>query len=280
MKKILLPLPLLLGMSLSASAQVIAVVVDPGHIAATIANGGALQKVKNTLNDINDVSNVIRYTVNDIKQLQYQVDQALKDVKGIFENKDFYFAHIDQELALASLLPNDFQHYMQGTGFPEIPVLTEGYNNEMVTLGAGILHEAFEFPMDERLPEEFTGLHELKLLQQKNRTAYSVMADRKSLQIALSFNKIADVLLAKGVQLNELLKRGMNNGWKEEESFKLNEAERLELLEVSAAGIRKAMELKLRCDAIIRESCKMTPPLAAGLQKYQNHLRLKNLAQP
>jgi type I restriction-modification system DNA methylase subunit len=90
--------------------------------------------------------------------------------------------------------------------------------------------------------------------------------------------KLADVLLAKGTQFNELLKRGVNNGWEEEEGFKLNEAERLELLEVSASNIRKAMELKLRCDEIIREACELNPALSVSLQKYQNHLRLKNLA--
>ena len=283
MKKILYPLyplSLLLGLATSAPAQVVVVVVDPGHIAATIANGGALQKVKNTLNDINDVSNTIRYTVNDIKQLQYQVDQALKDVKGLFKNERFLFAQIDQELELSKLLPNNFHYYLQGTHLPEIPLLAEGYNNEKVSLGADLLQEAFEFPMDEPLPLDFDNLQELKLVQQQNRSTYSVMADRKALQIALSFNQLADGLLAKGEQLNELLKRGMNGGWSEEEGFKLNEAERLELLEVSAANIRKAMELKLRCDAIIREACELSPALSSGLYKYQNHLRIKNLAQP
>ena len=280
MKKILYPLTLLLGLATSAPAQVVVVVVDPGHIAATIANGGALQKVKSTMEEINDVSKVIRLTVQDIRQLQHNVDQALKDVKGLFKNEGFLFAQVDQELKFAELLPNNFHYYLQGTNIPEIPVLAEGYNNEMVTLGAGLLQEAFEFPMDENLPVDFYNLKELKLVQQQNRTSYAVMADRKALQIALSFNQMADGLLAKGVQLNELLKRGMNGGWNEEEGFKLNEAERLELLEVSAANIRKAMELKLRCDAIIREACEISPALSSGLQKYQNHLRIKNLAYP
>ena len=239
MKKNVWILPILLGFATNTSAQVVAVVVDPGHIAATIANGAALQQVKNTLNDINQISNTIRYTVNDIKQLQYQVDQALKDVKGIFENENFLFAHINQEMAFAELLPNDFHFYVQGTELPVLPALSEGYNHELVTVGAGMLQEAFEFPMDERLPVDFYDLKNLKLLKQGNQVAYAAMADRKSLQMALSFNKLAEVLIAKGVQLNELLKRGMNGGWSEEEGFKLNEAERLELLEVSAANLRR-----------------------------------------
>ena len=278
MKKILWTLPLLFGTALHSQAQAVAVVVDPGHIAATIANGGALQKVKNTMEEINEVSKVIRLNVQEIRQLQHNVDQALKDVKGIFENEGFHFAHIGQEQAFAELLPNDFHYYLQGIDLNETPALAEGYNNELVTLGAGILQEAFEFPMNEQLPVDFYELSQLKIHQQKNRAAYTVMADRKSLQIALSFNKLADVLLAKGVQLNELLKRGTNNGWNEEEGFKLNEAERLELLEVSAANIRKAMELKLRCDELIRKASELNPALSSGLQKYQQHLRLKNLA--
>ncbi len=277
MKKPLYILTLLFGFATNSHAQV-AVVVDPGHIAATIANGGALKNIKNTMEEVNEVSKVIRLTVQDIRTLQINVDQALKDVKGLFEQDDFYFGNIQQEKAFADLLPNDFHYYLQGIAMTEVPALAEGYNNQHVTVGAGILQEAFEFPMDETLPGDFFGLKELNFLQQRNKTAYTVMADRKALQIALSYNKLADVLLAKGTQLNELLKRGTNNGWREEEGFKLNEAERLELLEVSAANIRKAMELKLRCDEIIREATEINPALSSGLQKYRNHLRLKNLA--
>ena len=279
MKKNKWLIPLLLGLATPAPAQVVAVVVDPGHIAATIANGGALKEVKSTLDDINEVSQAIRLTVQDIQQLQHQVDQALKDVKGLFTNKDFRFAHIEQELAYAELLPNDFQYYLEGSGIREVSALAEGYDNELVTVGAGILQEAFEFPMDEKLPVDFYQLGIQTQLHQRNRVTYSVMADRKSLQIALSYNQLAEVLLEKGVQLNELLKRGMNNGWEEEEGFKLNEAERLALLEVSAANLRKAMELKLRCDEIIRKASQMDPSLSFGLQRYQQHLRLKNLAE-
>lgn len=276
MKKTPCTLLLLFGITTISYGQ--AVVVDPGHIAATIANGGALQKVKNTMEEINDVSKVIRLTVQDIRKLQHNIDQALKDVKNLFEHSGFHFAQIDQELAFAELLPNDFNYYLKGFDLRETSALTEGYNNELVTVGAGILQEAFEFPLNEQLPVNFYELKELTFLQQRNKAAYSVMAERKSLQIALSFNQLADVLLAKGTQLNELLKRGTNNGWTEEEGFKLNEAERLELLEVSAANIRKAMELKLRCDEIIRKACDLNPALSSGLQQYQNHLRLKNLA--
>jgi hypothetical protein len=279
MKKISIAPVLLFLMLNTANAQAVAVVVDPGHIAATIANGGAIQKVKNTMEEINQVSNVISNTVQDIRQLQFQVDQALKDVKGLFHHEGFHFARIDKELAFAQLLPNDFRHYLQGMELPGTDALAEGYNNELVTLGSRILQEAFEFPLHEGLPMELQEMDALNFQQQQNRTAYSVMADRKSLQLALSFNKMADVLLSKGVQLNELLKRGVNGGWDEEEGFKMNEAERLALLEVSAANIRKAMELKLRCDELIRKSAtEMDPAMAVGLSKYQQQLRLKNLA--
>jgi hypothetical protein len=279
MKKLSIAPALLLVMLNTANAEVVAVVVDPGYIAATIANGGAIQKVKNTMEEINQVSNVINNTVQDIRQLQFQVDQALKDVKGLFRNEGFHFGRIDKELAFAQLLPNDFHYYLEGMQLPGTAGLAEGYNNELVTLGSRILQESFEFPLDEALPVALQDMQELHFRQQQNRTAYSVMADRKSLQIALSYNKMADVLLSKGIQLNELLKRGVNGGWNEAESFKMNEAERLSLLEVSAANIRKAMELKLRCDELIRKSAtEMDPAMAVGLSKYQQQLRLKNLA--
>lgn len=278
MRKFLVLTALFFLSCLSAQSQFI--VADPGHIVATIANGGAIQQVKKTMEDINDVSNAINSTVNDIRELQRNVDKALWNVKSLLKDEKFLFSTINNELAYADLMPNDFGYYIKDLNLKNIGKLEEGYNNELVTVGAGILHDAFEYPLDEALPDKLQGVYDLISDRQQNRSNYRIMSDRKALQTALSYNKLADVILAKGTQLNEMLKRGINNGHGTGDSFKLTEGERLELMEVAAGNIRKAMELKMRCDEIIKKTVlESDPSISVGMQRYTRFMQLKSLAE-
>ncbi len=270
MKKIFVTISLLLFYS-QLKAQLI--VIDPGHIVATIANGGVLKKIDKTTNDINQVSNSINGFVSSINNLQHSIDNALYTVRRIVHGSAF--GNIDAEIGLHGEIRIDMGSYLSGVNPNDYAFLQEGYSNSNVVLGSNMLHESLNIPLDRQLPVNGQAAKTLVAEQQQSKLLFNAMSGKKAIQIALSYNQLADVMLQKANDLNTLLKKGKNTDG-EENSLKMNEAERLQLLASTSDYVRKSLELKLACDQIIRQEVLQSKDSDKAMGSYRMYNSLFN----
>jgi hypothetical protein len=271
MKKTLAILVLSLGGFVQANAQF--VVVDPGHIVATIANGGIMSGIQNTTQQINQVSNSINGIVGSINNLQHSVDNALKTVRGVVRGTAF--SNIQGELSLHNGLIMELSPYLSAINPGEYSFLQQGYGNNNATLGGSILHQVLDIPLDTQLPTQSQAALAFLTEKRQNKQLFNAMAGQKAIQIALSYNQLADVMIEKAKELNALLKNDKNaNG--EANSLKMNEAERLKLFATTSDYVRKSLELKLACDEIIRKEISQGQESEKAMGTYRLYNSLTN----
>ena len=268
--------PVLLFLFILLHAQIFAqqVVVDPGHIAATIANGSVLTKIRNTMQDINTATLIVKNTVSDIRELQQNIDDALWQVKSLIKD-DLGIGNITFELDALQQISPDLKQYADF--LPELHPLRQGYNNLNPAIGAEILQQNLEYALPSILPQNNEALQELNLEKIMNQQAFNYASSQKIIQMALSYNQLATVMQAKAEQLNETLKKdGFAAGF--EEALKMNEAVRINLLETSASYVRKSLELRLLCDQLIQQAINREDPVREkSLQQYKTYLLLDKL---
>lgn len=246
------------------------VVIDPGDIAATIANGGILTKTNEVIKEANEIASDIRQTVENIRELQQTVDDALWEVKALIKNDQLGISNIRFELDATAQISSNLKDYVNGILPGDHPMI-EGYGNASTSLGAEILHQVFDFDFDEKLPNELHPLQNMIGDKLINREIFGYASARKNIQIALTYNQVAEVMLAKAGQLNEVLHRSRSSHG-EHEALKMNEAERIQLLETTASYVRKALELRLLCDQLIREEISREMPVQQkALRMYQQY---------
>lgn len=259
---------LLMGSCMLAKAQFI--VVDPGDIAATIANGGILMKTNEVIKDANEIATDIKQTVQNIRELQQTIDDALWEVKALIKNDQLGISNIEFELDATVKVSTDLGQYMQGILPGDHPMI-QGYGNASTALGAEMLHQVFDFDFDEQLPDDLQPLQQLMGDKLVSREVFSYASARKSIQIALTYNQVAEVMVTKAEQLHEVLLRSRSSHG-ESAALKMNEAERIELLETTASYVRKALELRLLCDQLIRKEVSREAPVQQKtLQMYQQY---------
>ena len=253
------------------------VVIDPGDIAATIVNGGILAKTNDVIKDANEIASNIKETVSNIRELQQTVDDALNVVKSIIKNDDLGISNIQYELEAAASVSGNFGDFI-GSIVPGDHPMIVGYGNGNVSLGAEILQHVFEYGINDQLPQEVAELYATSADQNFNKEVYAYGAARKKIQIALTYNKLSEVMLTKAEKLNSILKRGVNTGHEVSDILKMNEAERIQLLETSASYVRKALELRLLCDQVIQKEVERISPVRDQvMDMYNTYLRTKNL---
>ena len=258
-------------MVLPSQAQFI--VIDPGDIAATIVNGGILVKTNQVIKDANELAQNISNTVHNIRELQQSIDQALYEVKALIRGDELGISNIAFEMDATSRIETNIGAYMNGL-LPGEHDMIVGYGNVNVSLGADLLQQVFEYGIDESLPE----LEHLIAGQADkvvNREIYEYASARKKIEIALTYNQLAEVMITKATRLNEILKRGINTGNGPEEMLKMNEAERIRLFETSASYVRKSLDLKLQCDQLIKQEVTRARPLQEKvIQLYSQFNRM------
>ena len=253
------------------------IVVDPGDIAATIVNGGILAKTNQVIKEANQIADNIKKTVSNIRELQQTIDDALSIVKEIIRNDDLGISNIEYELEAATNIAGNFGDFI-GSIVPGDHPMIVGYGNANVTLGAEMLQHVFEYGLEDNLPQQLDQFHARSADQTFNKEVYAYGAARKKIQIALTYNKLAEVMLTKAQKLNSLLKRSVTDGIPREGVLKMSEGERIQLLETSASYVRKALELRLLCDQVIqREVERISPIRDQVMDLYSVYLRTKNL---
>lgn len=258
------------------SLQAQFIVVDPGHIVATVANGGIIMEVKKTIEDANTISNHIRNTVADIRQLQQNIDAALWDVKSLMNKDNLDFANIDFETQAVLQINRDLNHFAHQL-IPGNHPLIFGHGHQNPLLGSRILQQTLDFSLDEPLSADFKAQRSAQAEKVLSRELFSFAAGRKSIQTALLYNQISDQLLEKAQQLNQILHRsGHEQGY--ETSLKMNDAERIQLFESTAAYTRKALELRLESDQLIENEMNQQEGVRNHiLNAYQNFLICQEL---
>ncbi len=257
-------------------AQAQFVVIDPGDIAATIANGGILVATNEVIKDANDIASNISQTVNNIRDLQQNIDRALYEVKALIRGDELGISNIAFEIDATARIKVDLAPYLEGI-LPEDHPLIVGYSNADISLGAQALQETFEYGFQDVLPTTAEQLSAQQGEKVANREIYGYAAARKKIQIALTYNQLADVMIAKAEQLNKVLGRGLDDlSYGEDDVLKMNEAERIQLFETSASYVRKALELRLDCDQLIQqEVTRVRPVQEKSLQLYSQFLRFQ-----
>ncbi|MDF9801312.1 hypothetical protein OKW21_006621 [Catalinimonas alkaloidigena] len=257
-----------LGCFTLAEAQLI--VVDPGDIAATIANGGILAKTNSVIKDANEIASDIKNTVQNIRELQQTIDDALWEVKALIKSDKLGISNIQFEMDATAQVSTDLNHYVSSILPGDHPMI-QGYGNASTSLGSEVLHQVFGFDFDEKLPDDLPPLQNVIGNKLANREIFAYASARKSIQIALTYNQVAEVMLTKAEQLNELLHKSRSTDG-ENSTLKMNEADRIQLLETTASYVRKALELRLMCDQLIeKEISREAPVQQETLHMYQQY---------
>ena len=257
------------------SAQFI--VLDPGDIAATIVNGGILKKTNEVIKEANEIASDIKETVSNIRELQQTIDDALSIVKSIIKNDDLGISSIQFELEAAASISGNFGDFVNGIVEGDHPMIV-GYGNANVSIGAEMLQHTFEFGIDDPLPSGLNNLYLTTADQSYNKEVYAYGAAKKKIQIALTYNKLAEVMLTKAGQLNTVLKKSITDGIPRENVLKMTEGERIQLLETSASYVRKALELRILCDQIIQKEVERISPVREQVMNmYDTYIRTRRL---
>ena len=115
------------------------------------------------------------------------------------------------------------------------------------------------------LPNTVTALQQQLRGLSVNRAAFDEMAYKKKLQVALSYNQVAEDLLEKAQELSQAL---LVN-----ERFSMTEGERLASIKESHDYILQSMDLKLQSDQLVLEVMEEAEQSKAGpLKHYEQQL--------
>lgn len=242
-------------------------VVDPAHIAITIANGVTLDDQLDKLEDQLAVSFLIRDKVSDIYELQYDYKEFLKQAETV---QELQWADLVESEAHALALQTSMDVYVPA--YEEIGMLKEAYQTlEGIEGGLRLYQELDGFGSDSPLPPNFTALQMTLEKLSVNRAAFDEMAYKKKLQVALSYNQVAADLLEKAQELSQAL---LVN-----ERFSMTEGERLSSIKQAHDYILKSMDLKLQSDQLVLDVMKEAEHSQSGpLKHYEQQLEREVLS--
>lgn len=242
-------------------------VIDVAHIAFTIANGVKLDdQLDNQIRQIEEAKRIFE-KVDDIKELQYEVQEALKMVESV---KDLKWSNIAEEIFTALDLSIE-PHYYIGA-FPLADRLSNAYNQPNIAIGAmDIFNMLSGFNSDEPFFQTYMAFQNSAKENATSQYAFSEMADKKKIQTALSFNLMAEQMLEKADEMRQVL---LIN-----ERFSMTEAERLTSLKLCNDYILESFELKLQSDELIRSVLEDQNELKKlGIRMYSNDLFRESIA--
>ena len=265
-KKIIFCAFILLFARINMHAQGIPV-VDPLHIAVTIANGITLKDQLNKLTEQVGVSYVIQQKVSDIYQLQEDYKEFLKQAETVNELE---WADLVESQAHALALETDMDAYVPT--YENIASLKQAYATLEGTSGSEALYEQLDgFGANSPLPKNFSTLKDMLEDLSVNRAAFDEMAYKKKLQVALSYNQIAKDLLEKAQQLSQAL---LVN-----ERFSMTEGERLTSIKQAHDYILQSMDLKLQSDQLVLDVMEEAEKSKSGpLKHYEQQLEREVLS--
>ena len=236
-------------------------VMDIAHIAMTVANGRTLDDQLDKLEDQLGISFLIERKVSDIYNLQDDYQEFLKQAETV---QDLRWADLVSSQAHAMALETTMDAYVPA--YENIATLKQAYATLDGIGGAVQLYEELDgFGAGSPLPNSVTALQQQLEDLSVNRAAFDEMAYKKKLQVALSYNQVAEDLLEKAQELSQAL---LVN-----ERFSMTEGERLASIKQSHDYILQSMDLKLASDQLVLEVMEEAEQSKAGpLKHYEQQL--------
>jgi len=242
-------------------------VVDPVHIAVTIANGMTLDDQLDKLTEQVGFSYLIEQKVTDIYELQEGYQEFLKQAETVNE---LQWADLTESQAHALAIGTNMDAYVPA--YQNIASLKKAYDKSIGTGSAQSLYEQLDgFGTNSPLPQNITALESMLEGLSVNRAAFDEMAQKKKLQVALSYNHLAEDLLEKAQQLSQALLLN--------ERFSMTEGERLTNINQAHDYILLSMDLKLQSDQLVLEVIEEAEKSKSGpLKQYEQQLKREVLS--
>jgi len=242
-------------------------VVDPVHIAVTIANGLTLDDQLDKLTEQVGFSYLIEQKVTDIYELQEGYQEFLKQAETVNE---LDWADLTESQAHALALETNMDAYVPA--YQNIASLKKAYDK---LKGIGSVQSLYDqmdgFGANSALPQNLFDLEAMLENLSVNRAAFDEMAQKKKLQVALSYNQLAEDLLEKAQQLSQAL---LIN-----ERFSMTEGERLTSIKQAHDYILQSMDLKLQADQLVLDVIEEAEKGKSGpLKQYEQQLERKLLS--
>jgi hypothetical protein len=205
--------------------------------------------------------------IENLHKLHRDAQEALKIARGIVDLKWSDLDFLTGKALGVSIDPHIFMPQLPGTqgllhslqGAPGV-----GNAKELYSLFSGVT--SF------KSAESFTDFE--KRLQEAlvNQFAYSEMSDQKFIQIAMSYNQVADQMITGANELIQAVKT--------DKRLTMNEAERIATLKQCQDVLLQSLELKTKADEMIRTVIeKESLSKGAIRQSYKNALLRKALAE-
>ena len=242
-------------------------VMDVAHIAMTVANGVILDDQLDKIEDQLDVSRQIEQTVSDIYTLQDDYQDFLRQAESV---QDLHWANLVSSQSQALSLETRMDAYVPA--YENIATLKQAYQTLEGVGGALQMYQELDgFGVDTQLPASVAALHLQLADLSVNRAAFDEMAYKKKLQVALSYNQVAEDLLEKAQELSQAL---LVN-----ERFSMTEGERLSSIKQAHDYILHSMDLKLESDQLVLDVMEEAEHSKAGpLKQYEQQLERQVLA--
>ena len=244
-------------------------VIDPVHIAATIANGVLIDQQTKEVEDQNEHLVEVIATTLSIYNLQ---DKIRKDLKKSGSIKDLQWSDHAGELFAVLQISDEMEDYVENIeGFESI---RDAYQNGDPVEGSFQLYdEVFGILADkvEDFPEDWVSLREELSAVGENQAAVNEMIHKKKLNTALVYNQLAEELVEKAAEMSEGVKQ--NGRWS------MTEAERLMLLKSSSDMILKSLSLKTESDNLILETMMDATSSLNALASHERKLVMKELGE-
>ena len=251
---------LLFGSTTSLLAQGIPV-MDISHIVMTVANGLTLNDQLDKLEDQVGISYRIERKVSDIYDLQDEYREFLKQTETV---QNLQWANLVESQTHAMSLETQMDAYVPA--YENIGTLKQAYATLEGINGALVLYQELDgFGADTPLPPSYGALQSMLQDLSVNRAAFDEMAYKKKLQVALSYNEVAEDLLEKAQELSQVL---LVN-----ERFSMTEGERLVSIKQAHDYILQSMDLKLQSDQLVLDVMSEAEQGQAGpLKQYEQQL--------
>ena len=242
-------------------------VMDVVHIAMTVANGATLDDQLEKLEDQVAVSYLIERKVADIYKLQDDYQEFLKQAESV---QSLQWADLVASQSQAMSLETRMDAYVPA--YENIGALKQAYATLEGVGGALSLYRELDgFGSDTQLPATVAALQQQLEDLSVNRAAFDEMAYKKKLQVALSYNQVAEDLLEKAQELSQVL---LVN-----ERFSMTEGERLSSIKQAHDYILQSMDLKLESDQLVLDVMDAAEQSKAGpLKQYEQQLEREVLA--
>lgn len=242
-------------------------VMDVAHIAMTVANGVTLDDQLDKLEDQVAISRRIEQKVADIYTLQDDYQEFLKQTETV---QNLRWADLVSSQTHALSLETRMDTYVPA--YENVATLKQAYATLDGVGGALSLYRELDgFGSDATLPANVAAMQQQLEDLSVNRAAFDEMAYKKKLQVALSYNQVAEDLLEKAQELSQAL---LVN-----ERFSMTEGERLSSIKQAHDYLLQSMDLKLESDELVLDVMDAAEESKAGpLRQYEQQLERQVLA--